>query len=92
MGKSGVASTPGAGGGGGASRPSEDALPSSRSAPIDLFPTTSNLLTLDVLEASQKLIRLRCSPENVFLLIVFQKMGAAYEERLRRQWRTRGTA
>jgi predicted ArsR family transcriptional regulator len=47
----------------------------------DLFPTTSNLITLDVLEASQKLFG-PSAPEKL-LLIVFQKMGAAYDERLR---------
>jgi predicted ArsR family transcriptional regulator len=47
----------------------------------DLFPTTSNTVTLDVLEAAQKLFG-PSAPEKL-LLIVFQKMTAHYEERLR---------
>ena len=47
----------------------------------DLFPTTSNSATIDVLEAAQKLYG-ASAPEKL-LLLVFQKMTADYEERLR---------
>jgi predicted ArsR family transcriptional regulator len=47
----------------------------------DLFPTASNPLTRDVLEAAQKLFG-PTSPEKL-LLVVFQKLTASYAERLR---------
>lgn len=47
----------------------------------DLFPTTSNTATLDLLEAAQKLFG-PSAPEKL-LLVVFQKMAVGYEERLR---------
>jgi predicted ArsR family transcriptional regulator len=47
----------------------------------DLFPTTSNSATLDILEASQKLFG-ASAPEKL-LLVLFQKMTANYGERLR---------
>ena len=47
----------------------------------DLFPTTSNAVTLDLLEASQKLYGPTSSEK--LLLLVFQKMTAGYESRLR---------
>ena len=47
----------------------------------DLFPTTSNTATIDVLEAAQKLYG-ASAPEKL-LLVVFQKMTAGYQERLR---------
>ena len=47
----------------------------------DLFPTTSNAATLDLLEAAQKLYG-PSAPEKL-LLVVFQKMTASYQERLR---------
>ena len=47
----------------------------------DLFPTASNPLTRDVLEAAQKLFG-PSAPEKL-LLVVFQKLTAGYAERLR---------
>jgi predicted ArsR family transcriptional regulator len=47
----------------------------------DLFPTASNLLTREVLEAAQKLFG-ASAPEKL-LLVVFQKLTAGYAERLR---------
>jgi predicted ArsR family transcriptional regulator len=47
----------------------------------DLFPTASNPLTRDVLEAAQKLFG-ATAPEKL-LLVVFQKLTAGYAERLR---------
>lgn len=47
----------------------------------DLFPTTSNSATLDLLEASQKLFG-ASAPEKL-LLVLFQKMTANYADRLR---------
>ena len=47
----------------------------------DLFPTTSNTATLDILEAAQKLFG-PSAPEKL-LLLFFQKLAANYEERLR---------
>lgn len=47
----------------------------------DLFPTTSNTATIDILDAAQKLYG-ASAPEKL-LLVVFQKMTADYEERLR---------
>ncbi len=47
----------------------------------DLFPTASNPLTHDVLEAAQKLFG-STAPEKL-LLVVFQKLTAGYAERLR---------
>ena len=47
----------------------------------DLFPTTSNSATLDLLEAAQKLFG-ASAPEKL-LLVFFQKMTANYADRLR---------
>ncbi|MEQ1858823.1 MAG: winged helix-turn-helix transcriptional regulator [Chthoniobacteraceae bacterium] len=47
----------------------------------DLFPTASNALTRDVLDAAQKLFG-PSAPEKL-LLVVFQKATAGYAERLR---------
>jgi predicted ArsR family transcriptional regulator len=47
----------------------------------ELFPTASNAVTLDLLEAANRLFG-ATAPEKL-LLIVFQKMGANYDERLR---------
>jgi predicted ArsR family transcriptional regulator len=47
----------------------------------DLFPTTSNSATLDLLEAAQKLFG-PSAPEKL-LLVLFQKMQANYAGRLR---------
>jgi predicted ArsR family transcriptional regulator len=47
----------------------------------DLFPTASNPLTLEVLQASQKLFG-ATAPEKL-LLVVYQKLAVDYEERVR---------
>jgi predicted ArsR family transcriptional regulator len=47
----------------------------------DLFPTASNPLTLDVLQASQRLFG-TTAPEKL-LLVVYQKLALDYEERVR---------
>ena len=47
----------------------------------ELFPTASNPLTLDLLEASQKLFG-ATAPEKL-LLVVYQKLAVDYDERVR---------
>jgi predicted ArsR family transcriptional regulator len=47
----------------------------------ELFPTASNPLTLEVLQASQKLFG-ATAPEKL-LLVVYQKLAVDYEERVR---------
>jgi predicted ArsR family transcriptional regulator len=49
----------------------------------ELFPTASNPLTLDLLEASQKLFG-ATAPEKL-LLVVYQKLAVDYDERCARR-------